>query len=150
MNLAELAISLNARAAGLWQVYPKDLVQIEFWSAPDLSLEVASSFSKATQQVDRSRVELGIVGAVLAAHPRVSVAQDLHADSGSGYWLRQFDADRSIAVPLVREGEPIAVASVAIRGSEDDRTIALVTEFLESWAEGAEGLDSPRATFQNE
>jgi hypothetical protein len=149
VTLAELATCLNARAAGLWRVEATDLVQVAFWSALDLDNDVAEAFSRATQRVDRSRTELGIVGAVVVGIARISVARDLSAEKGSGYWLRQFDADRSIAVPLVREGVSVAVASVAIRGLEDDSVIARVQEFLESWAEGLQALDSPGATFQN-
>ena len=150
MTLAELATRVNARAAGLWRVEATDLVQVAFWAAFDVDNDVSEAFSRATQRVDRSRTELGIAGAAASFSPKISVAQNLPAESGSGYWLRQFDADRSIAVPFVREGMAVGVASVAIRGLEDNQVIAVVREFLESWAVGLQALDSRGAAFQNE
>lgn len=131
MTLDALGTSLNARAAGLWEVRGGRLLQVEFWAAPELDPEIARGFREATLAVPLDRVDLGIVAAVAEGRPRVSIAKLLPADAGSGLWLRKFGADRSIAVPCVREGRAVGVASIAVDGEVDEaRAIAELQAFL--------------------
>lgn len=141
MTLAALGQGVRARAAGLWRVDGHRLVQVEFWGAPDLASEVGREFATATREVPLERVDLGIVGAAVSASPCISIRADLPPDAGSAVWLGRFGADRSIAVPWSVDGEVVAVASVAIRGSvETEGVIDRVRKFLAA----AYASDCPR------
>ena len=131
MNLADAGQLLGARAAGIWRVDDADLVLTDFWAAPDLDPTVAEAFRLATMLVPTSRSDLGIVGAALDARPRVSIASELPPDSGSGVWLRQFGAVRSIAVPRIVDSIVVEVASVALCDSRDDEAICLLGVILD-------------------
>lgn len=137
MIFENLITDPRIRAAGLWRAVTSELVQVAFWHHPDMPSEVAQGFAEATRLVSLSQTSLGIVGAVLDGRPRISVAEDLPPDAGSGLWLRRFGADRSVAVPWTREGVPIAVVSVAIRGREDESLIKTLRDFLETGAGGS-------------
>lgn len=131
MTLDELGRQLDARAAGHWRVEGDHLALVEFWAADTLPEDVATGFAGVTRSVSLDRPELGIVGAVADRMPRISVARDLPPDVGSGLWLAKFGADRSIAVPSIRDGKVIAVGSVAVGPSIDDGlAIALMSQFL--------------------
>ena len=113
--LAALRVRLRGRAAGAWRVQGNRLEQVAFDPAPDLATEVAGGFAAATRSVDLSLVDLGIVKAALTAHAVVSIAAELPADRGSGFWLRAFGAARSVAVPIFEKGAEVAfVVSVAL------------------------------------
>ena len=137
MIFTDFATDPKIRAAGLWRVVDTELVQIAFWATPEMSREIADGFASATQRVNRSQTALGIVGAVMDGAPRISVAAELPPDRGSGLWLRRFEADRSVAMPLVRDDVTIAIVSVAIRGVENADLFDRLRHFLESWADGA-------------
>jgi hypothetical protein len=130
VRLADLGKALDARAAGAWRVEGEDLVQVEFWAAPDMEAMVAEGFALATRCVPLSRVDLGIVGAAIEARPRTSIARELPGDSGSGLWLRRFAADRSVAVPWVIDGVTVAVGSVALRDAREADAIRMLEAFL--------------------
>lgn len=132
MTLADIGQRLQARAAGTWRVEGTELVLDDFWAAPDLDPLVAEAFRIATLRVAISRSDLGIVGAALDARPRVSIALELSAGSGSGMWLHRFGAARSIAVPRITDGVVAGVASVALRDSRDIEAIRLLSAFLNS------------------
>jgi hypothetical protein len=114
---------LNARAVGLWHVEGHSLVLDVFHPAEDLPADVASGFAQATESVSLDLLDLGIVRAALHLQVTVSKAADLPPHTGSGYWLRAFSADRSIAVPLEN---PRKVLSVAVPNScsLDDESVA--------------------------
>jgi hypothetical protein len=115
---------LHARAAGYWRLDVNEgeprLIQIAFVGAEDLQDPIKREFASATLVVPLDRVHLGIVRAALEREPAVSIVTELAADAGSGYWLRQFGAARSIAVPLKdTAGTSIGVLSVALASSID-------------------------------
>src|SRR5207244_13332609 len=87
-----LRCSLNARAAGLWRVMGDRLMQAAFAASSDMSSEIAGGFAEATRSVALDRIDLGIVGAVLSGRVNVCRADDLSVATGSGRWLRAFDA----------------------------------------------------------
>jgi hypothetical protein len=134
-SLASLRSSLGARAAGVWRVEVDELIQLAFDATPDMPAEVAARFASATFTVPLDRRELGIVAAVESARRVVSRAEDLPPDSGSGYWLRAFGADRSVAVPIAGPTGIAGVVSVALAGSEwaDDAVEALLRERASEW-----------------
>lgn len=123
-RLEGLRAGLGARAAGFWKREGSSLVLAAFAAHPELPAAVASRFVEATHTValDPSRKDLGIVGAALDGDFRVSRVAELPAERGSGYWLRAFGAERSVAVPL----EDGSVGSVALPADrhEDDGEVA--------------------------
>lgn len=105
------------------------MAQVAFVAAADLPAEVASSFAEATQAVPFSRSNLGIVQAATTAAVAVSRVADLPAEAGSGRWLRAFEAERSVAVPLLDpSGVVAAVLSVALDAAPpgDDEVASVV------------------------
>jgi hypothetical protein len=114
-SLAALRIRLDARAVGAWRVSGRWLEQLAFEPAPDMPPEIAEGFASATRRVDLVRVELAIARAASSGEVVVSIAEELPADIGSGYWLRAFGAARSVAVPIVKPGGAVAlIVSVAL------------------------------------
>jgi hypothetical protein len=132
-RLAAVRFRLGGRAAGIWRVEADRLEQVAFDPAPDLPTEVANGFEAATRSVDRSLLGLGIVKAAASGRVVASVAAELPADSGSGYWLRAFGASRSVAVPVVDDGGRVAlVVSIALGPEPDSEAVAafLLEAFL--------------------
>ena len=118
-GLSSLRSRLDARAAGAWRVEGDRLIQLAFDAAPDLPADVAARFAAATVSVPLDRLDLGIVEAVVEARRAVFVVAELPPDAGSGYWLRAFGADRSVAVPILsRRGTVAGVVAVALEGME--------------------------------
>ena len=114
-RLAALRERLVARAAGFWSVNGDRLDQVAFDAAPDMPADVSERFRIATLSVPLDRHDLGIVSACRSGIRSVSLASNLPEDVGSGYWLRAFDAGRSVAVPLVdRSGTVVAIISIAL------------------------------------
>jgi hypothetical protein len=62
--------------------------------------EVAERFAEATRRVPLERAELSIVQAAVTGAVVVARVAQWPVETGSGYWLRQFGAARSVAVPL--------------------------------------------------
>lgn len=125
--------SLNARAAGFWALRDDSLVQLAFEAAPDMPDMIAREFAEATRIVPVDRLELGIVKAAVDRRVVVSIAADLDPGAGSGFWLRAFGADRSIAVPRFdRAGTVVGVFSVAMPGKDPDAdTVRSVLEAID-------------------
>jgi hypothetical protein len=117
---------LDARATGLWYVRGDRLELAAFAPAPDMPDDVARRFRDAVREVGLDRADLGVVKAVAERSAAVSVAGRLPVEVGSGYWLRAFGAERSVAVPLLDpEGEIRAVLSAALPtlGPPDDEQV---------------------------
>lgn len=134
--VAALLRATGARAAGLWRVEGGCLVQAAFVACPEMPAEVARAFADATRSVALTEVPLGIVSAAVSGVPRVSRAEELPSNSGSGRWLRAFGAERSIAVPLRGAADTvIAVLSVALPSSRlnDDEVAEQVRAAGRSW-----------------
>ncbi len=133
-TVAEICITLGARAAGYWQLdqATERLVQLSFVPGVGLDLEVGRQFAAATATVPLSNTSLGIVTAALRGQPAVSRVAELPADSGSGRWLRAFGASRSVAVPLNDDqGSVRGVLSVALPAScelDDNAIVASVSK----------------------
>lgn len=124
-RLTLLRVRLSVRAAGVWRVEGDRLEQVVFDAAPDLPGEVAEGFARATRSVDLSHVDLGIVKAVNTGQPAVSIALELAAETGSGYWLRAFEASRSVAVPIFGlDGQVALVVAVALGSEPPDEVVA--------------------------
>ncbi len=84
-----------------------------------MSPDVAIGFPKATADVPVTDTGLGIVLAARSKAVTEYRSIDLPPDAGSGYWLRGFEADRSVAVPMLNDqGELIRILSVAVVGLE--------------------------------
>lgn len=82
--------------------------------------DIASGFPVATADVPVTDTGLGIVLAARTREVTEYRAIDLPPDAGSGFWLRGFEADRSIAVPQLDErGNLMRILSVAIRGLQE-------------------------------
>lgn len=122
---AAMAVSLvhekaHARATGCWRFENGRLLLESFLPCPEMKPEIAARFPVATADVPVTDTGLGIV---LAARTRVVTeyrADDLPPESGSGYWLRGFEADRSIAVPqLDQAGNLVRILSVAVQGLKE-------------------------------
>lgn len=109
----------SARATGSWRydAGKKVLLLESFQACPEMKKEVAAGFPAATAEVLVTDTGLGIVLAARAMAVTEYRAVDLPPDAGSGYWLRGFEADRSVAVPQIdREGNLIRILSVAVTG----------------------------------
>lgn len=125
-RLDGLLEDLGARATGYWSVTSTGLRLVAFRAAVDMAAEVRDGFTEATRSIPLDRCDLSIVRAALEARPVVARATEWDAASGSGYWLRAFGAQRSVAVPLAdAEGQVAAVLSVALPPSctEADATV---------------------------
>jgi hypothetical protein len=132
-HLAALRVRLDARAAGAWRLFDGErLEQLGFNAAPDMELATARGFAAATRHVPLDNPSLGIVLAAVERRRTVSVARDLPADRGSGYWLRAFGAERSVAVPIEgTAGLVVGVVSVALNAggvSDDDIEVRIRAE----------------------
>lgn len=136
-RLDALREALDARAAGLWAVRADHLELQAFSAGAALEPSVADRFRAATRRIDRSQRELGVVQAS-EGRVVVSEAKDLPPELGSGYWLRAFEAERSIAVPILsRTGAVAGVVSIAVCGPIS--TIPTVEERLRSFGAGGSG-----------
>ena len=113
--LVALVHDLSARAAGLWD-RQEDFLRLEaFVAAEDMPLYVAQGFAQATRKVPLDRTGLGIVKAAMEQTVVTSWAAELPDDGGSGTWLRAFQAERSVAVPLLdAQGRTRAVIAIAL------------------------------------
>ncbi|GIW88195.1 MAG: hypothetical protein KatS3mg108_2519 [Isosphaeraceae bacterium] len=98
--LERLIAELGGRAAGLWRIEGDALRLVAFLGADDLAKEVREGFEAATAVVGLTREELSIVRAVREGRVVVARAAELPPEVGSGYWLRAFGAERSVAVPV--------------------------------------------------
>lgn len=121
----------HARAAGCWR-YENGRLKLEFFlPCDDMNPTVAAGFPVATADVPVTDTGLGIVLAARTKEVTEYRAIDLPPESGSGFWLRGFEADRSIAVPqLDEEGNLLRILSVAVRGL--DEPIAHFAAIIES------------------
>src|SRR5262245_14210239 len=136
-HLAELRIDLEARAAGYWWHAGDWLEQVAFVASPALGADLAAKFAEATRSVALSRTDLGIVRAALSGEPAVSRIAELPEEDGSGYWLRAFGAERSVAVPLHdNKGDVRAIVSVAlpVGALDDEAAIARIVGAARGWA----------------
>jgi hypothetical protein len=123
-SLVALRSRFGGRAAGAWQVEGDRLVQVAFVPAPDMPVEVAEGFADATRSVDLDRVNLAIVQVVLKGRAFVAIASELPPEDGSGYWLRAFGADRSVAVPIAGAGGRVErVVSLALGSVPEAREV---------------------------
>lgn len=110
----------RARATGCWRFANGRLLLEAFVACPEMKPEVAAGFPIATADVPVTDTGLGIVLAARTREVTEYRAEDLPPESGSGYWLRGFEADRSIAVPqLDKAGHLVRILSVAVRGLEE-------------------------------
>ena len=125
-HVADLLLDLGARAAGFWWIAGTTLEQVAFVASPTLPMEVAQGFAEATRSVPLTQAGLGIVRTAVEGTVTVSRALELPADSGSGFWLRAFGAERSVAVPLHdSHGALKAVVSAALpEDPRDDQAVA--------------------------
>ena len=123
IELEALRRRLGARAAGLWRVDGDRLVQVAFSADPEMPVDVAEGFARATLAVPLDRLDLGIVGAYCDGRRRVSIAAELPAEVGSGYWLRAFGADRSVAVPIAGGVVSVALAGLETGAEEVERAL---------------------------
>ncbi|MFM7319670.1 MAG: hypothetical protein ACKO5E_22210 [bacterium] len=109
----------NARATGSWRydAGQKLLLLESFQACPEMNQQVAEGFPAATAEVPVTDTGLGIVLAARAMSVTEYRAIDLPPETGSGYWLRGFEADRSVAVPQIdNQGNLIRILSVAVTG----------------------------------
>ncbi len=135
-ELAALRSDLGARAAGAWRVGSGRLDQSAFDAAEDMPAEVVAGFRAATEAVSLDRLDLGVVEAAVRGRRTVSLASALPAGAGSGFWLRAFGADRSVAVPIVADGGvTVGVVSVALAdfGLTDDAVEARLRQAAALW-----------------
>jgi DNA-binding IclR family transcriptional regulator len=113
--LDALLAALGGRATGLWRLGPGGLRLAAFRAAADMPPEVRDGFADATRLVPLDRPDLSIVRAAVEGRPVVARAAEWDAAAGSGYWLRAFGAERSVAVPLRDlDGRVVAVLSIAL------------------------------------
>lgn len=122
--------ALDGRAIGLWRIEADGLVQVCF-DAPSIDPGAARRFAEATRSLELDRLNLGIVKAASTGKVTVSLVAELPAESGSGYWLRAFGAERSVAVPLeVNEGTIGWVFSIALGLSPEAAEVARILKSI--------------------
>lgn len=115
-RVTALQQALQARAAGFWHLAGDGnrLEQVAFAPSPEVPEEVTREFVEATRSIALTQDDLGVVRAVRSGETVVSRMAELPADSGSGRWLRELGASRSVAVPIRdSRGKVWAVCSVA-------------------------------------
>jgi hypothetical protein len=113
-------IMTHARATGSWRFHDGHLILEAFLSCPEMNSDIAEGFPIATGRVPVTDTGLGIVLAARTKEVTEYRAIDLPPESGSGFWLRGFEADRSIAVPQLDEkGNLLRILSVAVRGLDE-------------------------------
>jgi hypothetical protein len=119
VRVTALRRALQARAAGFWRLGQGDsLERVAFDAGPEVPAEAARAFIEATRSVPLSQDDLGIVRAFLSGKTVVSRLAELPAEGGSGRWLREFGASRSVAEPIRdSRGTVWAVCSVALAES---------------------------------
>jgi hypothetical protein len=140
-KLRGLIERLDARAAGCWEVVyhprlaPAGILCLRaFVKTPDLSALVAQTFTQTCGSVEVEGDRLSIVRAALTGSVEVSRAETLPAGFGSGYWLRELGAARSVAVPFLDDtGRVAIVVSVAMSDAppDDDAVARAVREVLD-------------------
>lgn len=119
----------HARATGCWRFENGRLRLEAFLACPEMKPEVAAGFPVATADVPVTDTGLGIVLAARTREVTEYRAIDLPPDAGSGFWLRGFEADRSIAVPLLDSaGNLVRILSVAVKGL--DAPLDLYAEYV--------------------
>lgn len=107
----------TAVATGSWRYENKRLYLEAFRACAGMNPDVVQGFQQATADVPVTDTGLGIVLAARSKEVTEYRAEDLPPDSGSGYWLRNFPADRSVAVPqLDAGGNLVRILSVAVLG----------------------------------
>ena len=147
-RLDDLRSRFHARAAGCWRVSPdrSALEQVAFSAHELMTAEVSEGFASATRLVPFHAAELGIVNAATSGQVTVSRLAEISPDSGSGLWLRRFEATRSVAVPLIDDSGLIGVVSIALSDPDpDDQEVAraireAVTTWRVEWVSGLEAL----------
>ena len=135
-RLEALRTRFHARAAGWWRISAdrSQLLQVAFCADATMPADVSASFANATRVVSVEATDLGIVKAAISGLVAVSRLNDLSPDAGSGLWLRRFEAERSVAVPVFdEESEVVGVVSLALGDRHDDLTVSLA--ILETAAE---------------
>ena len=138
IRLEALRARFNARAAGWWRVAAdsRELKLVAFAAAADMPVEVSSGFAETTRSVSLQAVELGIVKAAISKAVSVSRLSEISPESGSGLWLRRFEAVRSVAVPIRDDrGNTRDVVSLALAElSPDDESVSrVILETASSW-----------------
>ena len=136
-NVAALRLDLGARAAGYWWLAGDWLELVSFAASHALGADVAQRFAEATRSVPTSQTDLGIVRAALTDSPAISRVDQPPDAAGSGYWLRAFEATRSVAVPLHDlKGKVRAVVSIAIADDDldDDTVVERILAAVHRWA----------------
>jgi hypothetical protein len=134
-RVSDLCAALGACAAGYWRLDAKRkwLVQVVFVPGKSLDPHVGREFAAATIEVPLSHTDLGIVAAAITGQAAVSRVEDLPADSGSGRWLRAFEASRSVAVPIQdAHGSVYGVISVALPEQNQERDELIAARLMRS------------------
>lgn len=136
-HLADLRLALGARAAGYWWHAGDWLEQVALAFSPTFDPAVAQTFKEITRSVALEKTDLGIVRAAVADEPVVSRVSDLPGASGSGYWLRAFGAERSVAVPLHDPSTAVrAIVSVALAADnplDDGAVVERIRSTVRQW-----------------
>jgi hypothetical protein len=133
--VAETCARLGARAAGYWRIdrQADRLLQVAFAAGEGLDPEVARRFAAGTVSVPLDQSGLGIVAAAVTGRPAISLVESLPEESGSGKWLRSFDASRSVAVPIRGpDGGVLGVFSVALSWANPLDDQAVIERILDS------------------
>ncbi len=132
-----LLAATGGNILGMWRRVDHELRVLGFRYDAEFPLDVARDFGASTQVVSLEKTGLGIVHATLTKQPTVAL---LPADGGllpgSGGWLERFGSVQSLSVPMLRNGEVVAVLALStrFRFDQQDRTWTLTTELAERLA----------------
>lgn len=147
-RLDALRARFNARAAGWWRVAADrgQLEQVAFCSDDRMSAEVFDGFAAATRVVPLRATDLGIVRAAITGRVAVSRLSESSAESGSGLWMRKFEATHSVAVPVFDENAAVVrVVSLALGddGGDDATVSQAILDAATSWFDATTGPTEP-------
>lgn len=136
----------EARAAGLWRMRGRTLVNLGHSFCEEMPAPVQSDFRLATAQIPLSRLGLGVVRAATLQETVVAVADASAARDPfqSPGWLARFEAACSFAIPIRRHQRVLGVLALALREMPADSdsflaelqpmSSALVSTLSPTWA----------------
>ncbi len=132
-----LLTATGGNILGMWRRVDRELRVLGFRYDAEFPRDVAADFGATTQVVSLDKTGLGIVHATLTKLPAVALLPSQGGLlPGSGGWLERFGSVQSLSVPMLRNGEVVAVLALSTRFRFDqaDRTWTLTTELADRLA----------------
>lgn len=111
-----LLAATGGNIVGMWRRVNNDLVRLGFRYDDQFPRDVAAAFGASTQLVSLEQTGLGIVHATLTRQPTVALLPSQGGLlPGSGGWLERFESLQSLSMPIMNDGEVVAVLALSTR-----------------------------------